>query len=294
MLAKSRRTRSSTTAANRWLGHCCLVLAVLACSRTVDAPAEQTIDVVGSDYAFQAPDSVFPGPTVFRFRSTGRVDHEMILVQLRQGATIEQLVAADGRDSLVDALRDGGVAVLFASPGQADDFVISVNLEPGRDYVLWCKFKDGEQQPAHASLGMFKRIRVVSSPGDQPPVPAVAEVVVHANDYAFVVTDTVPPGATNLRLINDGRQAHELSIAALRPGVTPQRAWDAFRTNANVDSLFLPGGAVLTAKRDQPNTFALRTTLESGRTYFVICEFQDAPDQPPHVMLGMLKALVVR
>jgi len=51
---------------------------------------------------------------------------------------------------------------------------------------------------------------------------------------------------------------------------------------------------VLIAPPGQMSGGALLVDLLPGRTYAIVCQFRDGEGQPPHLMLGMHKSLVVR
>lgn len=258
-------------------------------------PVERLLEVTGMEYAFRGPDSVDAGRTVVRLKNEGKVLHEMIVMKLRPGTTLKALVDSQAARVSVRPLIEGGNSVLFAPPQTTGSGELVVDFEPGRDYVLWCNFTDGEGKPPHATLGMFKlvHVRATESP---PPVTARQVVNIETVDYAFRLPDTVSAGETELRLHNAGQQRHEVSFGRLAPGVTAKHFMTEFLAKRNVDALYdsTDHGAVLTAYPGDTNPVAIRTRLESGRTYLVLCEFQDAPDAPLHTSLGMFKEIVVR
>src|SRR5678815_958098 len=58
------------------------------------------------------------------------------------------------------------------------------------------------------------------------PVPStsgngVANVTFRATDYAFTGPDTIAAGVTAVRLVNGGREAHQLNFYRLAPAVDP-------------------------------------------------------------------------
>ncbi|MBC7897806.1 MAG: hypothetical protein H7066_20470 [Cytophagaceae bacterium] len=270
-----------------------LVLALGVLSACAERPAERVLEVIGMEYAFQVPDSVDAGRTVVRLRNDGKVLHEMIVMKLQRGSTVKDLIDAQAAALTVRPFIEGGNAVLFAPPAKTGDGELVVNFEPGRDYVLWCNFTDGEGKPQHATLGMFKRIHV----RDASPASAAlgAQVVnVDAGDYAFRLPDTLPAGLTEFRMQNTGAQRHEISFARIKRGATASFFMSEYLQKRNIDSLYDNDGAILTAYAGDTNRFAMRAQLESGRSYILLCEFQDTPDSPVHATLGMFKEIVVR
>ena len=112
------------------------------------------IDVVANDYAFlPLPAGISAGPTIFSFANHGKVFHEVNIVRLRSGATVEEFTKADAprRRELIER----SVGILIGGPGNSPDGRILVNLVKGSRYVAYCQFKDTPDAPAHLMLGMY-------------------------------------------------------------------------------------------------------------------------------------------
>lgn len=125
------------------------------------APAEPELRIVGSDYAFTAPDSVPAGAAVLRFTNTGKVRHELQLVEVRDDVSTAEFTDSISRGTSARKLRATGSAVLFANPGAANDEVgLRVTFVRGRRYALVCQFRDSATAPRHQTLGMFKIVGV--------------------------------------------------------------------------------------------------------------------------------------
>src|SRR4029453_81247 len=58
-----------------------------------------TVTVAGTDYAFQAPDTLSGGRALISFQNRGRVPHELVMALLKPGISFEQLL---------ERLRTGG------------------------------------------------------------------------------------------------------------------------------------------------------------------------------------------
>jgi hypothetical protein len=154
MLSARRRRR------HRMAGAITLVLVIplAACERVVP-PAALTI--VGTDYAFIAPDTVPAGPAVMTFENRGRVSHEMVLVRLRDD--VSNAVAADSlsKGARMVPLRATGSGVLFPSPGSQNSIVrLRTEFHRGERYALYCQTRDSATAPKHNQLGMFKLLTV--------------------------------------------------------------------------------------------------------------------------------------
>ena len=130
-----------------------LTLATPACRNGLPAtPAEATI--AASDYAFQVPNHLAQGRTLFRLRNAGRVPHEMALGQLRAGVTADSVLARITAGGDPADLTDGVVGILIAEPGTASLGTLSVDLIRGRTYMMICQFRDADSLPPHLVMGM--------------------------------------------------------------------------------------------------------------------------------------------
>ena len=118
----------------------------------------RSVVVVGTDYAFGVPATVPHGVTAFSFENRGKVRHEMNLVWLKQGVTLDSVLRADPGPSRRALVHGGGV--LFAEPGDRSAYRLLVDLVAGRTYLLVCNFRDAPDKPEHTQLGMFATFEV--------------------------------------------------------------------------------------------------------------------------------------
>ncbi len=151
-----KRSSFATTIAG--VAHCRAPLVAgcafaLSCAHASSSP--QTLTVVGTDYAFQAPDSVRAGPAVVSFVNRGTVRHELFLVQLHAGRTLADVIRATTPQER-RAMIDGSGAVLFANAGETPPTRLLTELSPGRTYALLCFLRDTANALPHLSLGMAK------------------------------------------------------------------------------------------------------------------------------------------
>jgi hypothetical protein len=119
------------------------------------------------------------------------------------------------------------------------------------------------------------------------------EVLVTGSDYAFQFPDTLRQGQTTLRFANAGKVEHEMVLALLRPGVTLAQVMDLMKAGGRPDSLIEGIVGILIAKAGVTTLGSLGVDLIPGRTYAFVCNFQDAPDKPPHSALGMVASRTV-
>lgn len=110
--------------------------------------------VVGTDYAFELPETLAPGPTSFAFENRGQVDHEMILVRLKDGVTLERVLEVGESGDDLDTVLEPGAGILIADPGERAATRLLADLDAGATYALVCNFRDTPEAPPHTALGM--------------------------------------------------------------------------------------------------------------------------------------------
>ena len=134
-------------------------LALLLLPACADRGPRQVV-VVGTDYAFEAPATLIPGPTTFVFENRGQVDHEVIFALLRDGIGIDDMQKAIQEGVDPEQLVEGGASILIAGPGETSVGQVLLDLLPGRTYALVCTFEDAEGAPPHIALGMVSSFDV--------------------------------------------------------------------------------------------------------------------------------------
>lgn len=122
--------------------------------------AVNAVTVIGLDYAFGGPRTLPPGPTSIAFENRGEVDHEMILVLLREGVTLDQVLEGVAAGADPGDFTEGGAAILIVGPGETAGSRVQVDLLPGRTYALVCNLQDEPDAPPHAALGMVAALEV--------------------------------------------------------------------------------------------------------------------------------------
>lgn len=133
------------------------VLGLAACggSESEDPPDASLLSVSGTEYSFDAADTVAAGPTTLRLSNDGEEDHELHLMRLNDGVAIHQFLQALHQDGLDKALQLGSTVGHLATigPGQTAD--ASVDLPEG-EYALLCQVTSPDDSVAHALKGMVK------------------------------------------------------------------------------------------------------------------------------------------
>ena len=125
----------------------------------VQAQTPRTVVVRGLDYAFQAPDTVPAGLTLFVLENHGTVRHELVLVRLKQGHTLAEVIAAKTPPERL-ALFDGLVGLILAEPGARGMGTLTTDLTKGRTYVLLCNLRDAPDKQPHLAQGMAHVLHV--------------------------------------------------------------------------------------------------------------------------------------
>ncbi|WP_373059713.1 hypothetical protein [Gemmatimonas sp.] len=132
-----------------------------ACARPAPPVPPATVHIVGTDYAFVAPDSLRAGPMVITFENRGAQSHELLVARLEVGVTPREFADSLARGASVRRLCATGSAVLFAEPGKRNDVVsLRIDFRSGEQWALWCQFADSAGAPKHQTLGMFKLVAV--------------------------------------------------------------------------------------------------------------------------------------
>jgi hypothetical protein len=119
------------------------------------------------------------------------------------------------------------------------------------------------------------------------------DITITARDFSFVAPDTINPGLTRIRLVNEGPNLHHAFLVKLNEGKT-LADFGAAMQNLKPSDPFPPWAVVAGGPNPGPigGETSILQELEPG-TYAVICVV-DIPDKVPHVMKGMTAMMVVR
>jgi hypothetical protein len=117
----------------------------------VSAP-KADIEVVLKDFTFGLPGTIKSGPLTYKVTNEGPQPHEMVIMKLAPGKTLEDVKAALQSQSSGPPPADfvGGAGAL----AQGSSAWLKTNLEPG-NYVAVCFVPDPASGKAHAELGMI-------------------------------------------------------------------------------------------------------------------------------------------
>jgi len=134
------------------------VLLLASSPPTLAAQSPRGVEVIGLDYAFQAPDTLPAGPVTFSLLNRGTVRHELIFFLLNEGRTLGELLRATTIEQRLALGRL--VGLIIAEPGQPAGAQLVVDLARGRSYVYLCILRDAPDKPPHAAMGMAKALVV--------------------------------------------------------------------------------------------------------------------------------------
>jgi hypothetical protein len=250
------------------------------------------VDVVASDYAFTMPRELPAGPTTFHFRNNGNVYHEMVIFILKPGVTIDDFVRTAAEQKSYLPLTDAQVGILFSGPGKRSSSTLSTELLTGRQYLVWCGFRDTTTAPRHIAMGMYSMLNVRPSKEKVLPAKVKADTIV-STDYAFRYTRTLSPGRHTIVFRNEGKVRHEVNIILPKRGVTFEQMFAVRRARQNPRPLNEDQLGVLYSSPGERALGRLDVNLLPGREYRIICSFMDDPKAPPHYALGMYGSIQV-
>jgi len=126
----------------------------------------------------------------------------------------------------------------------------------------------------------------------QDATPAVPpEVTFTATDFAFTGPDSIAPGFTTIRMVNQGAQDHHLILGRIDDGKTLQDVMTYAQANpGKVPAYVTWHGAVNGVAAGQADGALLN--LPAGN-YFAVCFLPDPTDGREHLAKGMIKELKV-
>ena len=124
-----------------------------------------------------------------------------------------------------------------------------------------------------------------------PPPPAPQEVTFTATDFAFSGPDSIAPGVTAIRLVNNGTQNHHLILGQFAEGKTMQDLMAFMQANPMGEPDFVTWRGSASGIAPQASNTSI-ADLAPGR-YVAICFLPDPADNKAHVEKGMIREFVV-
>ena len=119
-----------------------------------------------------------------------------------------------------------------------------------------------------------------------PTAPAfkVPVITVHSKEFAFDMPKTIAAGPTMFRLVNDGKEFHQVSIVKLELGKTAADYAEAMKSGGSAAWAVNVGGPNAASPGQ---TIAATVALEPG-TYVAVCFIPSPGEQIPHAAKGMV------
>jgi hypothetical protein len=259
------------------------VLALALACKADKAPAPAPIHemaVTGSDFSFQAPDTVPAGVTHVSFTNRGPGLHHVQFVRLDSSKTLADLEAA-----LKNPGPPPGWAVFSPGPNAPDPGTSSnatVELTAG-NWAIIC-LVDVPGAVPHFAKGMVRALTVVPTPGEVAAMPP-ADVTLEIADYTFTLSKPLVAGKQVVRVVARGPQPHEVEIIRFEPGKTMNDLLKWFDKPEGPP----PGhgiGGTTAQLTGEPVQFSVE--LAPGE-YALVCFIPDAKDGKPHLAHGMVQ-----
>lgn len=242
---------------------------------------------VGTEYAYTGPESIDGGWTRVTLDNQGDLAHDLILLRLLEGKTVDDVTAMLADEGAPPSWIDvkGGAS---AEPGSSASFVS--NLEAG-NYAMF-SFGSAEDAPPDAMQGMIGQLAVaeVKTAVDESALPEAAGTI-SLVDYQFVV-DGLQSGEQIVRVSNDGTELHEAVIFRLNDGQT----FADFQTfmEAGEDAEGPPPADQISSVFLSPGNVTYSTLVFEPGNYVFLCFIpSEKNDMTPHFMLGMMTEVAI-
>jgi hypothetical protein len=282
----------ATRASIHALAACVAAFMLAACSpKTADRPppntsadASPTVTVTATDFAFDAPAQIPAGMTTMTMVNRGQEMHQVQLVRLAEGKTVNDLVATFKQPGPPPAWAVSAGGPNAAAPSGSSQ--ASFMLAPG-NYAMLCFIPSPDHVP-HIGKGMVRPLTVTAVENVSNTMPQ-SDNTITMTEYAFNLSAPLAAGIHTLRVDNQGKQDHELLLLRLAPGKTLNDvvAW--------VDNQVGPPPAdPLGGLTDLPNGADgfFTVNLTPGH-YALVCFVPDAKDGKPHAAHGMTKEFTI-
>jgi hypothetical protein len=245
------------------------------------------IKVNAADYSYTAPETISAGWVRVLLSNSGTEPHHVQFLRLNNGVTVEQfeqaLKQAEG-PALAMTKQVGGVGAIH--PGGTASAIVNL---PAGEYVILCLIPSASDHVAHHAKGMIKSLKVEA--GENAATEPTASLDVRLQDYSFNMPESLPAGATTIKVTNDGPEPHEFNILRLEKGKTAADVLAFLSGAAGGPPPFAPVGGM--NGLDVGVTGYAELNLEPGK-YVAICNIPSPKAEGhPHFMLGMIKEFSV-
>jgi len=274
------------------VGAAAMVLVFSACAKTETPPADTTttaaapaaaatpnmVTFTAREFAFEGPDSIPAGLTMFHLNGGGQGLHHLQLIRLEEGKTVAdfQAAAKAAGPPPTWAIPYGGVN----PPAPGGMAIATQIMEPG-NYAVVCFVESADHVP-HIAKGMMKSLTVTPAANANMTEPT-ADVTMTLNDYSFTLTKPLAAGRQMIKVENAAAQPHEVVLVQLEPGKTLEDL-GKWVVDMKGPPPAKPLGGIPAIMKGKAAYF--EATLTPG-DYGLICFIPDAKDGKPHVQHGM-------
>lgn len=245
------------------------------------------ITIKSTDYAFEAPAKVEAGMVSIQLTNDGQEPHHVQLARLNDDVTMDDFQAAlqqspEAAFPLVTFA--GGVGII--NPG--DNQQVTVELTPGQ-YVLLCFVPSHDGMP-HLAKGMMATMEVVkgSESAEMPEIKANATVKLL--DFSFAMPAEVKAGQQVWKVVNDGKQIHEIAFIKLGEGKTMEDVAAFMEAPHGMPPFEFAGGMQAI---DPGDTGWVTMNLQPGN-YVAMCYVPDPATGHAHMEMGMVMPFTVK
>jgi hypothetical protein len=245
------------------------------------------ITIKATDYAFEAPAKIKAGLVSITLVNDGKEPHHAQLARLNDNVTLEQFQAAlqqSPEAALPLVSLTGGPSVI--DPGQNQE--VTVELTPGQ-YVLLC-FVSGHDNIPHLAKGMMATMEVVAG-DEQANTPEIkADATIKLVDFSFALPAEIKAGRQVWKVVNEGKQAHEITIIKLAEGKTMEDVANFMQSMAGAPPFADAGGFQAI---DPGKAGWMTLDLQPGN-YVAMCHVPDPATGHAHMEMGMVMPFTVK
>jgi hypothetical protein len=270
-----------------------VVLAV-ACAPEGDANANiaekaarppPVVTLTATDYAYEAPETVSAGFTVFRLVNRGDEFHGATIVRLEGGTTLPEYVDAYAAAQPRGARPTWATFLGGAYAPPHGESTAALYLEPGS--YAWVCFAPGKDNVAHLLTHKQADAFVVRPRGDKSQESSAPEPTASLRllDYAFQFGAPPTAGRHTIRVENVGVEPHHVLIFKLGPGKTMEdyHAWMQKNMQGEPPATFVSAMAEISTG----NAAYVDVELSAGN-YVLVCLITGR-DEVSHAAKGMVQ-----
>jgi hypothetical protein len=270
------------------------VVLALACALASDANTNvvenaagtpPVVTLIATDYAYEAPDTVSAGFTVFRLVNRGDEFHGATIVRLEGGRTLPEYVDAYAAAQPRGARPTWATFLGGAYAPPHGESTAALYLKPGS--YAWVCFAPGKDNVAHLLTHKQAHAFVVGPRSDKSQESNAPEPTASLRllDYSFQFGAPPTTGKHTIRVENVGVEPHHVLIFKLAPGKTMEdyHAWMQKNMQGEPPATFVSAMAEISTG----NAAYVDVELSAGN-YVLVCLITGR-DEVSHAAKGMVQ-----